>query len=275
MIQLGKGRFYGDTHFKRSLPSLTLTDTVYTHDFVDWHYHENPYFTFLLQGGLTEGHKKGRETYGAGNILFHHWDECHYNRKPTGTARGFHLEIESDFLKDFDLSLSGVQGNRTVGEPQLKILFCRLLAESKSGNPDSGMVIESLVLEILSLLSKTPLNIEKGSPRWVGRLREILADHDPGTASLSLSEISGMLDIHPVHLSRSFTKYFPCTLGDYVRMIKIEKAAVLLLEDSRPLTSIAYDCGFADQSHLIRVFKTYMGINPSFFRNLQKKKMLI
>lgn len=273
MIQLEKGQFYGDTHFKRSLPLLTFTDTIYTYDFVDWHYHENPYFTFLLQGGLTEGDKKGRETYGAGNILFHHWDESHYNRKPTDTARGFHLEIDPVFLNEYDLLLSGLQGRQSVNDPLLKILFCRLLTESKSGNPDSGMIIESLVLEILSLLSKTPLNIEKGTPRWVGKLQEILNDHD--SINLSLDEISGLLNIHPVHLSRSFKKYFHCTLGEYVRRIKIEKAAVLILEGSRPLTSIAYDCGFADQSHLIKVFKAYMGINPSFFRSLQKKKMLI
>lgn len=272
MVQLQTGQFYGDTGFIRSVGPLTLTDTVYTHDFVDWHYHENPYFTFLLEGGLTEGYREGKETFGAGHILFHHQDECHYNQKPADRARGFHLEIESVFLKDYDLSLSGVQGNRTIGDPLLKILFCRLLAESKSGNPDGGMIIESLVLEILSLLSNTPVTDERGSPRWVGRLREILADHDPGITAFSLSEISAMLDIHPVHMSRSFSKYFRCTFGEYLRRLRTEKAALAILGSDRPLISIAYDCGFADQSHLIRTFRTYMGFNPLLFRKIQKGK---
>ncbi len=270
MIQLQKGKFYGDTGFRRNIGSLTLTDTVYTHDFVDWHYHENPYFTFLLEGGLTEGYKNGKETFGAGNILFHHRDECHYNHKPAGRARGFHLEIESVFLKDYNLSLSGIQGNCAIEDPLLKILFCRLLAESKSGSPDSRMIIESVVLEILSLLNNMPLNDEKSTPHWVGRLREILIDSDPGTTSFNLSEISGMLDIHPVHLSRSFSKYFRCTFGEYLRRLRTEKAALGILGSDRPLTSIAYDCGFTDQSHLIRTFRTYMGLNPLLFRKIQK-----
>ena len=123
MKQLSKGQFYGETNFRRSVDSLTLTDTVYTHDFVDWHYHETPYFTFLLQGGLTEGYKKERKNFTAGSILFHHWDECHYNHKPAGAARGFHLEIDHQFSKDYDLLLQSLQGNREIHDPSLKILF--------------------------------------------------------------------------------------------------------------------------------------------------------
>lgn len=70
MKQLSKGQFYGETNFRRSVDSLTLTDTVYTHDFVDWHYHETPYFTFLLQGGLTEGYKKERKNLRPGVFCF-------------------------------------------------------------------------------------------------------------------------------------------------------------------------------------------------------------
>jgi hypothetical protein len=50
--------FFGQTHKTLHFDGLTITDTEYTHPFVDWHYHENPYFTFLLQGNMTEEIRK-------------------------------------------------------------------------------------------------------------------------------------------------------------------------------------------------------------------------
>jgi AraC-like DNA-binding protein len=272
MVQLERGHFYGETHFKREVGSLTLTDTVYTHDFVDWHYHETPYFTFLLQGGLTEGYKKGRKDFTAGAVLFHHWDECHYNEKPTETARGFHLEIDPRFLKEYGLSFNNLRGNHNLEDPFIKILFYRLLAESKSNDLLSGMVIESSVLEIFSVLNKELPVDEKRTPPWVSRARELLNDHDH--MFLNLNETARLLDIHPVHLSRSFKKYFHCTLGEYVRRTRIEKALPEVLDGNRPLTAIAYDCGFTDQSHFIRTFKDYLGMNPSAYKKMQKQMLI-
>lgn len=272
MVQLERGLFYGETHFKRDVRSLTLTDTVYTHDFVDWHYHELPYFTFLLQGGLTEGYKKGRKHFTAGTVLFHHWDERHYNEKQTETARGLHLEIDPSFLKDYGFSLKNLRGNHDLRDPLLKILFYRLLAESKSMDPLSEMVIESSVLEIFSVLNNESMADEKRTPPWVSRVRELLNDHD--YTSLSLHETAHLLNIHPVHLSRSFKKYFHCTLGEYVRRIRVEKALYEVLEGNRSFTGIAHDCGFTDQSHFIRTFKSYLGMNPSSYKKIQNQMLI-
>lgn len=273
MLQLARGQFYGNTHFKRSVKLLTLTDTVYTHDFVDWHYHEMPYFTFLLQGGLTEGSKNGRKNLQAGNILFHHWNECHYNQKPAGISRGFHLEIDPEFLKTYDVSLHCLQGSHTLQNPLLKILFYRLLAATKMSGSFNEMVIESLVLEIISGSNNEFLTDERHIPKWVHQVKEILIENY--NIPLSLNEIADILNIHPVHLSRSFSKYFHCTLGEYVRRLKIEKAMPDIVAGNTSFTDIAYECGFADQSHFIRVFKAYLKMNPSLYKKLQKKQMLI
>ena len=58
MNLLRTGHFFGETNRRICLDGITLTDTEYTHERVDWHYHENAYFTFILQGKLIEGNKK-------------------------------------------------------------------------------------------------------------------------------------------------------------------------------------------------------------------------
>ena len=58
MNKLKTGEFYGTHYQKVALENLIITDTEYTHRKVDWHYHESPYFTYLLQGKLFESNKK-------------------------------------------------------------------------------------------------------------------------------------------------------------------------------------------------------------------------
>ena len=35
-----------------------------------------------------------------------------------------------------------------------------------------------------------------------------------------------------------------------------------------PLSHIAYECGFADQSYMIKVFKSFYGFTPSKLRKI-------
>ena len=51
--QLREGQYFGVINHQSSFNGINITDTEYTHEYVDWHCHENPYFTFLLQGKLS------------------------------------------------------------------------------------------------------------------------------------------------------------------------------------------------------------------------------
>ena len=266
MKYLRTATFFGETNQTVRLKGITLTDTEYTHDYVDWHYHENAYFTFILQGNLIEGNK--RETYNcsAGGLLFHNWQESHYNIKPEGYTRGFHIELQHELLDELGIDIANLRGSFKVENPDVKLLAYRMFQETKLNDNLMGVSVQSFLLQALSQL----LRIEKSSklkkPLWVKRLREIL--HDNCAERYSLNDLSAELNIHPVHLSRDFSKYFYCNLGEYVRKIRIEKSLALLSNKQIPLTQIAFDCGFADQSHFARCFKALKGINPSKFRKL-------
>ncbi|NJM53248.1 MAG: helix-turn-helix transcriptional regulator [Blastocatellia bacterium] len=76
------------------------------------------------------------------------------------------------------------------------------------------------------------------------------------------------MDVHWVHLSRDFPRYFRCNFSEYVRKIRVEKSLNLLRNQQLALTEIALICGFADQSHFIRSFKQFHGITPKKFRQI-------
>ncbi|WP_027385665.1 helix-turn-helix transcriptional regulator [Chryseobacterium gregarium] len=267
MKSLRHGEFFGQTNETLHLDGLTITDTEYTHPFVDWHYHENPYFTFLLQGHMTEGNKKEMYDCSAGTLLYHHWEDAHYNIRPDIFTRGFHLELTEDWFKQFDISKDSLEGSFNVKDPVIKLLMHQIFRETKMNAPGIELPVHELLLNIFSQLSGKAKNADK-KPQWVSKIDEIL--HGSFTEKLSLTELSKTLDVHPVHLSRDFQKHFHCTLGTYIRKLKISRS-LTLLNTHRSLTEIALECGFADQSHFIRSFRENMGIAPLQYKNLLKK----
>jgi AraC family transcriptional regulator len=82
----------------------------------------------------------------------------------------------------------------------------------------------------------------------------------------SLNQLSVMLGLHPVTISRQFHHYYACTLGEYIRKLRVEKALTLIKEREHSLTEIAFASGFADQSHFIRAFKRFTGLLPLAYK---------
>ena len=266
MKQSQKGEFYGQTNSTINLSGITLTDTIYTHDKVDWHYHENAYFTFILQGNVIEGNKKEIYNCSAGTLLFHNWQEPHYNIKPEGFTRGFHVEIDSSWLESLEFNAGGLQGSINIEDVDLKFLMHAIFRESKFQDTVTSVAVETLLLEALSTMQRNQQNQYCKKPLWVSKLNQIL--NDQFTENLSLEYLADNLDIHPVHLSRDFSKYFHSGLGEYLRKLRIKKSLELIPQKSLDLTSIAIDCGFSDQSHFTRCFKEFNGINPSHYRKI-------
>lgn len=266
MKQSQKGEFYGQTNKTINLEGITLTDTVYTEDKVDWHYHENAYFTFILQGNVIEGNKKEIYNCSAGSLLFHNWQEPHYNIKPEGFTRGFHIELEASWFDNLELTTGDLQGSINLGNPDLKFLLYKIFRETKVDDDTTLLSIQALLLETLTkMLGDTKTESHK-KPIWVSEINAIL--NDQFSDNLTLDYLSKILNIHPVHLSRDFSKYFHSGLGEYIRKLRIQKSLQLISQKNLDLTSIAFDCGFSDQSHFTRSFKEINGINPSEYRKI-------
>lgn len=266
MNLLRTGHFFGETNRITRLDGITLTDTEYTHSFVDWHFHENAYFTFVLQGNLIEGNR--RETYHCtnGGLLFHSSQEPHYNVKPAGYTRGFHIELANNCFDDISFNLKGAEGSFKIENPDIKFLLYKIFRETKNYDDASPVSIQMLLVETFAQMLRSKQTARREKPLWAKKLREILID---GCAEkLSLVHLANELNIHPVHLSRDFSKHFDCTFGEYVRKLRVEKSLTLLPDENLSLTDIAFRCGFADQSHFLRSFKQINGINPSGYRRI-------
>ncbi|MBX2814853.1 MAG: helix-turn-helix transcriptional regulator [Saprospiraceae bacterium] len=260
---LEKGNYFGKRNTQCSLDGILLSKYEYTVDRTAWHFHENPYFMFVLYGNMVDGNAKIETPCPAGSLMFTNWEEAHYGAKHSDKAGGFHLEFERNWFEKNQISLEIPEGSTRVYHPHIHVLFARLYHEFMLFDDSSRVAIELILLQVADALSAKAQVEEVRAPKWIAQLKELL-HHDP--SDLSLRYLSEQLGVHPVHISRSVPKYLGASLGEYLRKMKLSRAIPLLFDSDKSLTQIAYQAGFSDQSHFNLVFKSHFGINPSTFR---------
>jgi AraC-like DNA-binding protein len=92
------------------------------------------------------------------------------------------------------------------------------------------------------------------------RARRLLDDPEQ---RLTVSALAHALNVHPVHLTRQFRQTYGVSLREYRTIQLVRRAATLVLGTKAPLSRIAHECGFADQSHMCRAFRRVAGWSPS------------
>ena len=263
-----RGFFYGDTTELIRLDGVTLTDTVYHQGRVDWHFHEDDYFTFLLVGGMREGNRKEVYECVAGDLIFHNWQDRHYNIGSGQHTRGFHVELSDHWYERLGIPANLTEGSMQLTDPLVKSLMYSVFKEAKLSGEGAQPGVDVALAQLFGILGKMRETRAAGGgrkPDWVGRIREMLHD---GSEDWSLVRLANEVKVHPAHLSREFSRYFHTGLGDYLRLVKVHLAMTLLGDPKRLLTEIAFECGFADQSHFIRSFRNYYGVTPLEYRRL-------
>jgi AraC family transcriptional regulator len=117
------------------------------------------------------------------------------------------------------------------------------------------------------------MNIQEASRReYRARINRVM-DYIDGhlDQALDLKTIADIAHFSPFHFHRIFTFMVGETPIDYIQRLRVERAAWYLREvDPRPVTEIAYTCGFGSVSLFSRTFKKHFGIPPSRFAAAEK-----
>jgi AraC family transcriptional regulator len=70
-----------------------------------------------------------------------------------------------------------------------------------------------------------------------------------------------------VYLARQFRRAYGLSITEYRKVLMVRRAADLALATRLTLRRIAYESGFADQSHMCRAFQTVAGWSPGLLRS--------
>jgi AraC-like DNA-binding protein len=90
-------------------------------------------------------------------------------------------------------------------------------------------------------------------------VRDYLEVHFAKT--ISLMELSTLSGVSPFHLSRCFRARYGLPPYMYLELVRVNRARAMLRR-GEPISRVAFDTGFSDQSHLTRRFKRVVGVPP-------------
>jgi AraC family transcriptional regulator len=270
VLTLPAGNFLGQTLRRQQFSGLRLTETSYlTGMNQPEHGHESPLYCFVLTGTYVERVGRKERTGSPLALSFYPTGSVHAESY-CAPGRHFLLEMDADWIeyaREGDLRLD-VRADLQNGPPAW--LMMKIYREFRRFEPDSPALIEGFVLELLDKTSRTVAGaVEVSAPRWLAVVIELL--HARFYEGVGLRSVAADVDVHAVHLARCFRKFKGCTMGEYVRMLRVEHAARRIAESDDALVEIALETGFADQSHLSRVFKRHTGLLPSEFRSLLRR----
>lgn len=243
---------------------MFVSETEYhSRVFEGWHCHENSHITLILQGGNRE--QRGSREFQAtpGQIAFYASGERHRNLNTAHPSRNINVEITDDFFSTHNLNVTAFNAT-ALNFANAKFAVLKAYKECLTNDEHSQTTIESLLLDFIATACYG--KNEVFNPKWIRMVTEIL--NDRWNENISLNELAKLVNVHPVTISKFFPKHFQCTLGEYIRKLRIERATSLILKSQLSLTEIAHQCGFFDQSHFIRNFKGTTGLLPNEYKKI-------
>lgn len=147
---------------------------------------------------------------------------------------------------------------------------------SKTPNELTDLAIHNKFVEFLSLIylyqNKNTYQDHVDFDNITSKIYNITAYiHSNYTEDLSLNSIAERFYISSYYLSHQFKRVTNFTLTEYIQLTRIRNAQTLLLSTDKPITDIAFSCGFNSFSQFNRAFNNFVGVSPSKFRKSSSK----
>jgi AraC family transcriptional regulator len=228
------------------------------------HFHEHANIALAIEGFFTE--TVGRAPYDVrpSSVIFRPAGEKHSNRYGKTAARCLIIEVGPQRLTEIRQATRILDRASYVEGGPITGLALRILREFRSLDAVGPLSIEALTLEMLVQGTRLEIMRDRNPPRWLEQAREAI--HEQFLESPSLSSIAELVAVHAAHLAKMFRRHYGCTVGDYVRMQRLDYSVKLLAQFDKSLSTIALVAGFYDQSHFTHLFKLRFGITPGDFR---------
>lgn len=237
---------------------------------------------YLIGVSLTQGHSR-RIFHGGKHSTAHDFGQQDVY------VRSFSHDYQADLRGAFDFLLLEIprtaferavderQGRRVRGlecvtglrDPVLAHLAAAVLPALERPQQASALFVEQMGLVMQTyLIEQYGGVLSQGTPRKrhvlsrvnEQRAKDMLSSQD--VAQASIDAVATACKLSRGHFIRAFRDTTGMTPYQWVLSQRIERAQTLLLTSRLSLAEVADACGFADQSHLSRVFSQLKGLPP-------------
>jgi AraC family transcriptional regulator len=189
------------------------------------------------------------------------------------------LSVSSSLLRlvaeelDLDPGRIEIRNRFQVRDIQLESIGWALKEEMECGYPCGRLYYDSLAVAVAARLVRCHSSVSREPIRTTGRLserklRQVLSYIEDNLGQdISLREVAGVAGMSVSHFKTLFRESVGLPLHQYVIRRRVERAKTLLAEDKLPISQIAFETGFAHQSHLARHMRRMLGVTPRALRD--------
>jgi AraC family transcriptional regulator len=152
-------------------------------------------------------------------------------------------------------------------DPQLDYLVRALALGADAPGPRGAVYRDGITRALVARLQMAPPPSATGarlSPAEAARVTQYI---DAGLGGqISLAALASLIGASPSHARAMFRRAMGMPLHAYIVRRRVQRAVELLSTSDRTLASIAFEVGFAHQSHLTRWVRRFTGHSPSRLR---------
>lgn len=125
-------------------------------------------------------------------------------------------------------------------------------------------IIDSFINNYVNI-EKTTSNLEE-KKRYLIEIQELIINRDIN--NLNLKYLSNKLNLSPSYISKLFNELSGIKFTEYIQQLKLSCAATYLLKTTYSIEKIAILVGFESTKSINRIFKRYLDMSPSNYREV-------
>lgn len=203
----------------------------------------------------------------------------------TGTIESVHVYVRRSIIEEVALDM--VDGDPSRLEIPSSIVEADMALHSlidasahavESESTGSSMFADYLARAIAAQLIRSYSNAKlKGGGRMSAHssMSSALSDavdymNSNIDSAIKLADIAEVTNRSPSHVARMFRTELGMPPHRYLINLRVEKARRLLEKTSMSIAEIAYECGFAHQEHLTRLFRRHSETTPAAYRRSKR-----
>lgn len=235
------------------------------------HWHEHLEMLYFVQGGCKVNCGVETIEVKAGDLLLVNSNELHWIDEKK-EVEYYCVIINPSFFADVNFEnvflCTHIRDDEYVSD-HFKSLISEYEAKTEGSDMRIKSIMYSLVAYLLTNYKKEQLSDYAYDVKMnkMIRLNSVLAYISRHyQEKISTSQLAEMCFLSECYFCRFFKKATGYSVIDYINRMRVEKAAVLLLNTPASITEVASNVGFNDISFFSRIFKKYMKKSPSEYR---------
>jgi AraC family transcriptional regulator len=241
-----------------------LTGTHPARSVLPRHSHDDPTVCCIQQGRFMEYYRGKVVDCDRAMVKVTPAREPHWNRFEEVATTGTRIDVDRSRFEDVPAIYAMLDERVFVRDRAFDGLARQLAVEMAAADDAARLTVEGILLELLGRLARQREPLSPPSPGWLLQANDLV--HDRYRATLSLRDIAVAVGVHAATLAKAYRRAFGCTVGERIRSLRVEHAARDLATTAKPLSLVAMDAGFYDQSHFTNVFRRSLGVTPGAYR---------